>query len=174
MYFQIEHIAIDYDRRPLSLTDNAAPVFTWAARHTEQGEHQSAYRLTVACGAQVMYDSGEIRTAVQRAFYNGEPLMSGEIYTAILVIKDSRGRASEPCTARFRYLAKREWCAKWITTAEERELSAKYFFRGFSLDALPMRATLYASGIGYQYLTVNGKDVEKSYLNPAVSQFKKL
>ena len=174
MYFQIEHIAIDYDRRPLSLTDNAAPVFTWAARHTEQGEHQSAYRLTVACGAQVMYDSGEIRTAVQRAFYNGEPLMSGEIYTAILVIKDSRGRASEPCTARFRYLAKREWCAKWITTAEERELSAKYFFKGFSLDALPMRATLYASGIGYQYLTVNGKDVEKSYLNPAVSQFKKL
>ncbi len=174
MLFKIEHIAIDYDRRQLSLTDNTHPVFSWAVRHAEGGEYQSAFSLTVSNGKQTVFESGEIKTNVQRAVYSGAPLVSGEIYTVSLTVKDSKGRESAPKSAQFRYLAKREWTAKWITAAEERRLNAKHFYKGFTLDTLPVRATLYASGIGYQYLTVNGKDVEKSFLNPALSHFKKL
>ena len=174
MLFKIDHIAIDYDRRPLSLTDNATPVFTWSARHTEKGEYQSAYSLTVTCGEQTVFASGEVKTRAQRATYSGAPLTSGEIYTVTVIAKDSKGHESAPATAKFRYLAKRNWKAKWITTAEEKALFAKHFYKGFVLDTLPVRATLYASGLGYQYLTVNGKDVERSFLNPAISQYRKL
>lgn len=173
MFFQIEHIAIDYDRRPLSLTGNDTPVFTWAVRHPEPGACQSAYALTVTCGDRTVY-TANAETDVQRAVYSGEPLVSGEIYTVNLTVKDNRGYECASKSAKFRYLAKRDWTASWITTAEERDFHAKYFYKGFELESMPVRATLYASGIGYQYLTVNGTDVEKSFLNPAVAHYKKL
>lgn len=174
MFFQIEHIAIDYDRRTLSLTDNSTPTFTWAARHGRDGERQSAYTLTVSHNGDTIWSSGEVKSAAQRATYAGPALCSGEVYTVTLVIKDSRGEESAPKSADFRYLGERAFTARWITAAEERNLCAKHFYKDFELNALPVRATLYASGIGYQHLTVNGKDVERSFLNPALSNFKKL
>ena len=174
MFFCIDHIAVDYDKRPVILTDSAAPVFTWAARHSDNGACQSAYSVTVSCAGKTVWESGEVKTNAQRAVYAGEALVSGEYYTVTVVIKDQNGVESKPASAKFRYLAEREWSAKWITTTTEREMAAKYFYRSFELDEMPVRATLYASGIGYQYITVNGEDVEKSFLNPAVSHYKKV
>ena len=36
MFFDIEHIAVDYDRRALSLTDNPTPIFTWGKAWRKQ------------------------------------------------------------------------------------------------------------------------------------------
>ena len=174
MFFEIEHIAIDYDRRALSLTSNPTPVFTWAARHSENGAYQSAYSVTVQNREKTVWESGEVKTGKQRATYAGEPLQSGECYTVTVTIKDADGNESAAKNADFRYLGERAWTAKWITTREEGGTGAKYFYRGFALTDLPVKATLYASGMGYQYLSVNGEDVERSYLNPATSQYNKL
>ena len=86
MFFQIDHIAVDYDRRSLSLTENEAPMFTWAVKHTESGEKQSAYHITVTAGDIVVFDSGEVQTNIQRAAYGGQALISGEIYTVTLTV----------------------------------------------------------------------------------------
>jgi len=174
MLFQIEHIAIDHDKRALVLTNHNTPLFTWAVRHQKADQAQSAYRVRVTCKDELVWDSGEVKTAAQRAVYGGKPLASGEFYTVSVAVKDKEGNESPAKRADFRYLGEREFAAKWITAAEERNLCAKHFYKGFVLEAMPVRATLYASGIGYQYITVNGKDVERSFLNPALSNFKKL
>ena len=173
MYFLTENIAIDYDRRPLVSTDSAAPVFTWAARHSRDGARQSAYAVTVTDGDTCLWDSGWVQTTQQRAVYGGVPLESGRCCTVTVRQLDDRGQESTPARAAFRYLGQRQWQGKWITTAEEAGTRAKYFYRDFALEQLPVSATLYVCGIGYQYVTVNGVDVERSFLNPAVSHYGK-
>ena len=119
MFFEIQHISVDYDRRVLSLTENPNPVFTWSARHTQNGAYQSAYSITVACEGTCLWDSGEIRTARQRAEYAGAPLCSGEIYEVTLVLQDQTGNRTAPQSTRFRFLGERQWNAKWITTEQQ-------------------------------------------------------
>jgi len=173
MYFQIQQIAIDYDRRDLVLTDSANPVFTWAARHSERGAYQAACALTVSDETQVLWDSGWVNTRQQRATYQGAALKSGCCYTVTLRLKDQNGVETAPAEAKFRYLGAHSWQAKWITTDRKEGRKAQYFYRGFTLKEMPVSATLYACGLGYQYITVNGVDVEKSFLNPAVTQYNK-
>ena len=173
MKLSIQRIFIDYDRRPLVLTDRANPTFTWALAGGERSAEQKSFRIRVLSKKGEVYDSGEVQEKKQSHTYAGAPLISEEIYSVRLLVKNTAGEAAES-VADFKYLAPRPFTAKWITTAQEQNGEAKHFFRSFELKKIPVRATLYACGIGYQYITVNGKDVEKSFLNPATSAYDKL
>lgn len=173
MYLNIERISIDYDARELVLVESERPTFSWTVQSDGDGGVQESYKIRVFCGEKLTWDSGEVSSSTQKATYQGAPLENGEIYSLELCIKDNRGAESPVKKASFRYLVPREWSAKWITPKSESEMGAKYFYKGFALKKMPKIATLYASGIGYQYITVNGKDVEKSFLNPSVSSYHK-
>lgn len=172
MKLSIKKIQIDHDHRPLVLTDRERLVFSWALVGGTQGAYQRSYRIEVKCGGNTVYDSGEVFEAGQSASYGGAPLMSNGVYTVWVFVTASDGAAA--CgSADFKYLAPRTFSAKWISRAGG-GTEAKHFFRPFTLEKMPRRATLYASGIGYQYITVNGIDVERSFLNPATSAYHKL
>ena len=173
MRLSIQKLYIDYDARPLVLTDRERPVFSWALVGGTRGAVQAAFRIRVMRGDTTVYDSGERETAEQSAVYGGDALISGEKYRVLVSVTASGGESAET-TADFKYLAPRALSGKWITAASDGEGRAKHFFRSFALEKMPIRATLYASGIGYQYITVNGVDVEKSFLNPATSAYHKL
>lgn len=170
MYITIDRIFIDYDSRNIVLTPSEKPTFSWSIYSDLEGGFQNSYRITVFDRKGLTWDSGEVFNKSPKAVYDGKPLVSGEKYKVTLCVKDSRNCISEEKTAEFCYLAPRKWKAKWITTKEEKD-GAKYFFKGFNLKEKPIRATLYVSGLGYQFITVNGEDVEKSYLNPAISAY---
>ena len=172
MYITIERISVDYDSRDLVLTSSENPVFSWSLCSDCDGGFQSSYRITVSDRNGIVWDSGEVFDKRQKAIYGGFPLVSGESYKLSLAVSDGRGCRSQEKAADFCYLAPREWSAKWITAAEEKG-GAKYFFNSFELDENPVRATLYASGLGYQFVTVNGEDIEKSYLSPSLSSYHK-
>ena len=173
MYFQIEKFAVNYNERPGTLVADA-PVFTWAARHSADDQHQSAYSLTVSRKGEAVWETGLVEASSQRAVYRGPALESG-LYDVTLTIRDRDGVESGEAKTTFRFEGQREWVGKWITTADGINTDgAKYFFKGITLSEKPVEALLFASGIGYQYVTINGIDVEKSFLNPAVSQFDKI
>ncbi len=173
MKLSVNKILVDYDSRSLVLTDRARPVFSWSLVGGAQGVFQSTYRIMVRCGDADVYDSGEVLGKSQSAVYSGAPLVSGEVYTVFVTVTANDGACA--CgNASFKYLAPRAFKGQWITAASERDGAAKHFFRSFDLEKMPKRATLYASGLGYQYITVNGVDVEKSFLNPAFSAYHKL
>lgn len=173
MFFSIESLAINYNTKAGTLVSDV-PVFTWSARHEKDGQYQSAYHLTVSRGGEAVWDTGWVESRRQRAEYYGPALFSG-LYDVSLIIRDADGIESTPKVSAFRFEGNRHWLGKWITTADGVNTdAAKYFHKGFSLSEIPVEATLYASGIGYQYITINGADVEQSFLNPAVSQFDKL
>ncbi|MBP3591301.1 MAG: family 78 glycoside hydrolase catalytic domain [Clostridia bacterium] len=173
MQLSIVRIFVDYDMRPLVLTDRSHPVFSWALAGGGKGAAQKSYRIRVLSDRGEVYDSTQIEETKQSAVYAGAPLVSGETYRVCLSVRDTSGECAER-EAKFSYLAPRFFFADWITASDDFDGEAKHFFRSFSLDKLPTRATLYASGIGYQYITVNGVPVEKSFLNPATSAYHKL
>ena len=173
MYLNIERISVDHDARALVLTDSERPIFSWVAQSDGDGGVQRSYRVVVSYARGVVWDSGEVFTREQRVVYGGCPLENGEIYSVTASITDGRGVKSGEKSASFRYLSPRKWIGRWITAARECEMAAKYFYKGFELSEVPVRATLYASGLGYQYITLNGIDVEGSFLNPAVSAYNK-
>ena len=173
MKLSVNKILIDYDHRSLVLTDRANPVFSWSIAGGVEGGAQASYRIEVKCSGRTVYDSGELRSELQSAVYGGDPLKNNAVYTVTVSVTASDGSFARG-SADFKYLAPHTFSSEWITTATERSGNAKHFFRPFELKKMPKRATLYACGIGYQYITVNGVDVERSFLNPATSAYHKL
>ncbi len=173
MYINVEKIFVDYDSRKLVLVDSRNPIFSWSVQSDGDGGYQNSYFVAVNDINGTVWESGEIHTKNQSTVYDGVPLKPGENYTVTVTITDNRGVKSQPKSAHFCYLDKRKWVAKHIGAKEVSDDTAQYFYRGFRLEEKPLRAILYASGIGYQYVTVNGEDIEKSFLNPAVSAYDK-
>ena len=173
MKLSIQKIYIDYDARPLVLTDREKPIFAWVIAGGEGSVRQASYSVTVKCAGETVYESGEIKTERQNAEYAGASLVSGKTYRVEIAVVANGGERAE-ASAEFCYLAPRTFSAEWITAPKIQKGIAKHFFHLFTLEKMPVRATLYACGIGYQYITVNGIDVEKSFLNPATSAYHKL
>lgn len=171
MYFYVNDLYVDYVKKSPIVTDNATPVFCWSVVHEQDGQGQSAYKITVRNGNEVLWESGEVCTCLQRAVYAGAPLVSGVNYTVSLQITDLDGNKSELKEQEFAYLAKREFKAKWIKSAEPMEDTAVYFTKEFCLSEKPVKAVLYCCGVGYQHICLNEQAVEDSFLNPAVSNF---
>ncbi|MBR5867810.1 MAG: hypothetical protein IKZ21_00070, partial [Clostridia bacterium] len=116
MYFQIENLMVNYNKNPGTLVADA-PVFTWAARHSEDDQHQSAYSLTVSRGGELICETGWVDCVTQRAVYAGPDLESG-LYDVSLTIRDAKGRESGAAVTNFRFEGQREWVGKWIVTAD--------------------------------------------------------
>ena len=171
MYFYVDDLYVDYAKKSPIITDNATPVFCWSAVHEQDGQGQSAYEITVKNGNEVMWQSGEVQSSLQRAEYAGSPLQSEVNYTVSVCITDLNGNKSEVKEQIFTYLARRNFKAKWIKGADEKEDLAVYFLKNFEVTEKPVKAVLYCCGLGYQHACLNNQAVEDSYLNPAVSNF---
>ena len=171
MYFYVDDLYVDYEKKSPIITDNATPVFCWSAVHEQDGQGQSAYEITVKNGNEVMWQSGEVQSSLQRAEYAGSPLQSEVNYTVSVCITDLNGNKSEVKEQIFTYLARRNFKAKWIKSAVEKEDLAVYFLKNFEVTEKPVKAVLYCCGLGYQHACLNNQAVEDSYLNPAVSNF---
>ena len=112
MYFQIENLTVNYNKNPGTLVADA-PVFTWAARHSEDGQHQSAYSLAVSRGGETVWATDWVERTAQRAVYDGPALESG-LYDVSLSIRDAKGRESGAAVTNFRFEGQRDWVGKWI------------------------------------------------------------
>ena len=107
--------------------DNPRPRFTWAARHPERGQQQTAYRLVlkehrrdIAFDAlPTVFDSGRVFTSRPSHQYAGtSKLLSDTVYVWRVVLWDVTSRQSTPSApAKFRFALANEvdWTGvRWI------------------------------------------------------------
>lgn len=171
MCFYVDTLYVDYVKKSPVITDNAAPVFCWSAVHEQDGQGQSMYRIAVKNEEQVVWDSGDVCSPLQRAVYAGKPLKSEITYTVSLQITDLDGNKSDVKEQTFLYYAPRAFRAKWIQSIASPKDIAVYFTKNFTVTEKPVKAVLYCCGLGYQHIRFNDRSVEDSFLNPAVSNF---
>ncbi len=160
----------------ISVTDTKAPVFSWAVQSPAQNAFQSACRITVSNSAHTFYDSGWTARREQQMTYAGEPLPHGVILTLNIEVKDQNGEEAIPYSAPFcvGVLDDDEIKGTWIGSTEETNGKVLYFRRDLTLREQPVSACLYAAGIGYQAVTINGSPVTDAKLEPAHSNYAKI
>ncbi|MBU1187109.1 MAG: family 78 glycoside hydrolase catalytic domain, partial [Acidobacteria bacterium] len=163
-----------YVKRPMGL-DTKEPVFSWIPEHTERGQVQTAYRLLVStnpvCAEGDMWDSGQVkseRTAFIR--YEGKVLESNTSYYWKIKYWDKEETESEfskaACFETGLLDIEKDWKASWITKHNQLR-------KEFELEASPVRARAFVSGLGYYELRINGNKVGENVLDPGWTTYDK-
>lgn len=200
-----QHLRINDAVCPIGV-DDAAPAFSWRlARSDERDQGQSAYRVLVATGAELLdgagadlWDSGKV-ASTRSAYvpYEGPALRSVGAYWWKVRLWDRDGRPtpwSEPAGFGTGLLDADDWRAEWIGRGPCREphLPHERFNSEFEkyLDevevdgrctllrtefapAKPVRAArVFASGLGFYELYVNGRRIGDHVNGPARTEYR--
>ena len=181
-------------RNPLGI-DAVRPRLSWKleAVNDARNQSQSAYRISVAstealleAGEADLWDSGKVASARQLFVeYEGPPLRSGERCFWRVQVWDQDGRISEPSEISWwemGLLSPEDWTGLWISDGSElpeaeevfyEEDPAPLFRRSLQINKPVKRARLYAVGLGYCELRVNGRALSDHVLDPAWTSFEK-
>ncbi len=169
-----------------------APRFDWALDGDGHNRCQSAYRLVVKAGENVLWDSGKVQSSRTRQIeYAGEVLVSDMHCTWTVMVWDEEDAASDWADAQhFRtgLMHPKDWRAQWIARyfvlPAGREAPADNSYdnrwqarpadhlrRDFATVERPVRATAYVSALGLYELYLNGARVDDAVMAPGWTDY---
>lgn len=185
---------------PLGI-DTLRPRFHWElAGGAARGDKPQSVRVLVASSAEALaarrgdiWDSGALRQPLPRA----QPpralrLESHRRYHWAVAVTGSDGETSWSPAASFgtALLKPADWQAQWIAAGPEfpprpphvrghdrappddpAQSVLPLLRRGFTLDALPVRATLSMAGLGHATLSLNGQRATDALLEPGWTEY---
>lgn len=179
-------------RQPLGI-DSRLPILSWKLRSSRdaRNERQTSYRITVAstsarleAGDADVWDSGKVRSSNQLSIpYAGHPLSSGQRCFWRVQAWDAHDVPSLPSPYSWwemGLLDAEDWKGSWISdgrpvprdeAARYRDDPAPLFRMSFGIDRPVRRARLYAAGLGYVALRINGEAVSDRVLDPPWTAF---
>jgi alpha-L-rhamnosidase len=168
----------EYAVRPVG-TDVRRPRLSWLATAPGHGGTQTAYQILVASTPELLtpeladvWDSGKVSSS--RTFgieYDGAPPEPRTRYHWTVRLWDSvdrEGDWAEPEWFETGLLDEGFGTARWIGGATD---SAPLLRRKFAVDGSVRRARLYASGLGYADLRLNGRAVTDAVLDPGFTDY---
>lgn len=172
--FRLKNVSVNYGRLQESvrtrLVDGSKPaIFTWGAVSDRKNALQSACRVRVH-GGNLDWDSGWVEKKEQEMRYGGPALPEAVPLSLEIQIRDDAGNVSLPYAAVF-YNASVEWKAGWIGAAQDEKGRTVYLRREFRVEREVASAVLYACGIGYQKLFLNGEALDNAALDPAHTDY---
>ena len=173
MYFKPTVLRVDRNAGRNPIVGTLSPIFSWGAEHEGKDRVQSACRVSVFSGREMLWDSGWVQTMEQELVYKGVPFDSGIEIIWELQLRDHQGLESSVAQSRFTTALMESWKADWIGSGQDQEGIAPYFRRMFQIKKDVKKAILFVCGIGYQKVTVNGKEVEDAVLQPAHADYSK-
>ena len=169
---------------PLGI-DRANPLFSWKMTQTRRGEAQSAYQVLVASSEDIIkkgqgdiWDSGKVDSdQSDYVKFSGAALKSKTTYYWKVKIWDEQGvetEFSEPATFEMGMMNPDDWQSTWIEKDSGENPSRSTMMRKeFELEAKPVKARLYVTGLGTYVFYVNGKKVGKDILTPGWTDYPK-
>ena len=172
---RITNVYADFGRlkayaRSRYVEGNAPVVFSWSAENGLKNSYQAAFRLTLSAEG-FSYDSGWVETRVQRHTADAR-LPEGVPVTLTLIVRDNFGNESAAYTNTI-YNADVSWRAGWIGAKEPAEGRDLCFRREFSVKDGLKSAVIYACGIGWHKLYLNGAELDAAALDPAHTDYAK-
>lgn len=168
------NVTLDYGRlrayKRSHYTGNKAPVFGWAVLSDISDSMQSECRVIFKEAGLVIWDSGWVKTAEQSLKCQCGVLPEGVKLNVEIQIKDNHGNISEIYSDYF-YNALVDWKAPWIAIKEPVSEKNTYFRKEFIAKDGLKDACLYACGLGYQQLFINGELLDGAKMDPAFTEY---
>ncbi|SFC66472.1 alpha-L-rhamnosidase [Parapedobacter composti] len=179
----ISNLKTAYAENPIGL-DEMNPQFSWVLQHSGSNGMQQAFQLLVSDDSLAlarhegnMWDTGRQRSAQSvGVVYAGKKLESRKrYYWKVKVWDDAAGEGvwSDPSFFEMGLLDESEWQGDWVGYPFGWAGKVLYFRHVFACEKEVARARLYASGIGYHEIRLNGEKVGKNVLDPAKSDYSK-
>ncbi|WBQ02820.1 alpha-L-rhamnosidase [Kribbella sp. CA-293567] len=180
-----DKLTTEYADRPLG-TDAARPRLGWIATAPGYGATQSAYQVLVASSPDLLtpetadvWDSGQVMSAQSFGIpYGGpSPAPRTRYHWAVRLWdgRDQAGRWSRPSWFETGLLDEGFGSAQWIgardSEVRDEEVPAPLLRRAFTVRDGVRSARLYASGLAYQELRINGQRVGDSVLDPGFTDY---
>jgi alpha-L-rhamnosidase len=181
-------------RNPLGI-DTHRPRLSWKLQATagSRNQTQSAYRITVASteslltdGVADLWDSGQVLSPQQlHVEYEGPRLTSGQRCFWRVQVWDAEDQPSSHSGVSWwemGLLSPDDWTGTWISDGSQEPATeeafyeddpAPFFRRSFHVGGRVKRARLYAVGLGYYELRLNGRALSDHVLDPAWTSFGK-
>ncbi|MEV5963501.1 family 78 glycoside hydrolase catalytic domain [Kribbella sp. NPDC051952] len=167
----------EYAVQPLG-TDVPRPRLSWVATAPGYGATQTAYQIVVASTPELLspetadiWDSGRVASAQTFGIEYDGPTTARTRYHWSVRLWDGLDRSGEwsaPEWFETGLLDEGFAGAGWIGGTTD---SAPLLRRGFTIDGTVRRARLYASGLGYADLRLNGNAVSDAVLDPGFTAY---
>jgi alpha-L-rhamnosidase len=174
-FSQPHSLRCEYLTNPLGI-DVVKPRLSWILPLTTRGEVQTAYHITVSSapgGGGDLWNSGKVASSQStHVEYNGSALTSEQAcYWKVETfgIGGASHGSSEEAFWTMGLLAPGDWQGEWIRTTQD--ISAPLLRKEFDASKEIKRATIYASGIGWHELYINGEKVGDHVLSPITSYY---
>ena len=168
---QITGLTLDYARVKTGvrshMSKDGSPVVGWAAVSSRPGDAQAACRVTAGA-----WDSGWIETTDNSLRLSPDTLPRGKGTPVSVQLKSRLGEVSAVRTETV-YNAAIVWDAPWIGNPAQRQDRPIYFRGTVDLPENVVSARLYACGLGYQKIALNGCGLGDARLDPAYTDFSK-
>jgi alpha-L-rhamnosidase len=167
------NVTINYSRLSdemyTHLVDGSPVMFSWGALSDDDKDVQTSRRLTLTA-EDYFWDSGWTEGAEPSLRYEGT-LPEAQRVDFCLLLRDSSGRESVPYRS-YLVNAGVSWRAGWIGLDDALDESCIYLRRSFTVEKPLKRACLYACGIGYQQLFLDGLALDDAHLNPVFTDYR--
>lgn len=161
------------------ISDVPNPVFSWAAVSDRNGAYQSAYRIAVKSGGELLWDSGTVGNRKQSAVYEGKPIPVGRKLTVSVTVWDDSGEVSADYADYFYGGALAVWDADWIAHPDDADGVKRsvrknlVFSKHIDVSENLESACLFVCGLGYHKVRINGANADVSELDPLHSDYTK-
>lgn len=189
---QVVHLRCENQIEPLAIVADA-PRLSWQMDQYRRGTRQTAYQVMVASSPELLkkgkadlWDSGKQQTDQSILVpYQGRDLKSGEkCYWKVRVWGESDKVTAWSSIASWAVglRSNRDWKAKWIQPHPKETFApvdpfddnpAPLLRKSFHIPKSIHRATVYASGLGFFELYLNGSKVGDHHLDPGWTDFAK-
>lgn len=172
---RVKNIRLDYGQLKgqgrYRITERENPVFSWAAEADGRNVSQAAYRLRVWCGTQTLWDTGWVESDAQEAVYGGTALPEERRICLAVAVQDHRGEVSTEREEFFFRSALQKYEKTWVAASEDQKDRAVYFKKDFLLHKKVTHACIYACGLGFHEVYLNGARLGEALLDPAISDY---
>ena len=175
------HLLCEGSINPLGI-DRPQPLLSWNFPDTGRGHFQSAYQIQMAASLEdllanraILWDSDKVISSQNIAVvYSGAALNSGQLVFWRVRTWDQNGHpgpTSVPAWFEMGLLHPEDWQADWIGFPTFTNGCALFLRHEFSLQKPIARARIYAAGLGYFEIHLNGKALANYVLNPAPTNY---
>jgi hypothetical protein len=181
----VDRLRCEYRSNPMGI-ETAAPRLSWTLVSSERGQRQTAYRVLVATSPAELakdhgdlWDSGEVRSDQSvHVPYAGKSLVSRQRAYWKVRAWDKDGKASpwsKPAEWTMGLLSASDWKAQWIarTTESDPTTTLPLLRRAFDVTKAVRRAEIYACGLGFHEIRLNGQKVGDAVLEPGWTNYRK-